>query len=85
VLASYEKHGEDMAEDYKVVKSRMDMCVQLQKDNPMVYKLRADFLKVGATCLWAGACGLAPVGWRLWAGATCLWAGEELRGLAHLG
>ncbi|KAF5830830.1 hypothetical protein DUNSADRAFT_13978 [Dunaliella salina] len=49
VLSSYDKQEQDVAEDYKVVKSRMDVCVQLQKNNPMIYKLRADFcMRLGA-------------------------------------
>ncbi len=55
VLTSYDKQDQDVQEDYKVVKSRMDVCAQLQKDNPMVYKMRADFCMVGATACRMGA------------------------------
>ncbi len=35
----------DLEEDYQVVKTRMDVCVNLQPDNPAVYKMRADLLQ----------------------------------------
>ena len=49
VLSSYDKVEQDASEDLKVVTTRMGVCVNLQKDNPMVYKLRADFCMVRVT------------------------------------
>ena len=48
-----------MEEDFQVVKTRLGKCAQLQKQNPMVYKLRADFMQVRAgvrVCVRAHVC-----------------------------
>ncbi len=36
---------QDLEEDYRVVRTRLDVCVSLQPDNPAVYKMRADMLQ----------------------------------------
>ncbi|GAX81532.1 hypothetical protein CEUSTIGMA_g8960.t1 [Chlamydomonas eustigma] len=43
VVDLYGKPSMDVEEDYRVVKSRMDRCVQLQPKNPVTLKLRADW------------------------------------------
>uniref|UniRef100_A0A7S0RL63 KIF-binding protein n=1 Tax=Chlamydomonas leiostraca TaxID=1034604 RepID=A0A7S0RL63_9CHLO len=45
VVTLYGKEDNDLEEDYRVVKTRLDVCASLQRDNPMIYKLRADLLQ----------------------------------------
>lgn len=52
VLTSYdaENKDKDAVGDYQIVKNRMNVCVTLQRDNPNIYRLRADFCMVRGCC-----------------------------------